>query len=55
MEKTIIESPFGYYQSLAIAFFLLIALWGLVKLDRRREEKERERIMEEVEKTIKID
>jgi len=55
MEKTIIESPFGYYQSLAIALFLLIALWGLMKLDQRREEKERERLMKEVENSIRID
>ena len=55
MEKTVIENPFGYFQSLAIALFLLIALWGLIKLDKRREDKERERTMEEVEKTIRID
>lgn len=55
MEKTVIENPFGYVQSLAIALFLLIALWGLMKLDQRREEKERERMLDEVEKTINID
>ncbi|MBI5179751.1 MAG: hypothetical protein HZA04_10895 [Nitrospinae bacterium] len=46
-------TPIDYTTGLIIAFCLLIVLWCLIKLEQRKEAKEREKILDDIESEMK--
>jgi preprotein translocase subunit YajC len=46
-------TPIGYTNGLIIALLLLVVLWCLVKLEQRKEAKQREKMLDSIQEEMK--